>query len=56
MKLILATLTLSTLLTPLPLWTSASAGTYYGRPFYGYYATHRYGPKRFYEVRDRFRH
>ena len=57
MKVLLATLTLTTLtLAPILSPTSASAGSYYGVPFYGTYATHRYGAQRFYEVRDRFRY
>jgi hypothetical protein len=56
MKVILATLALITLtFAPIVLPTPASAGTYYGAPFYGTYATHRYGASRFYEVRERFR-
>ena len=57
MKSILAFLALTTLtLAPIHLSIPAAAGTYYGVPFYGTYATHRHGASRFYEVRDLLRH
>jgi len=56
MKVLLVTLALATsTFPPMLVPTSASAGTYYGVPFYGTYATHRRGAARFYEVRERFR-
>jgi hypothetical protein len=57
MKVMSVILSLSALaLGPSLAPTSASAGTFYGVPFYGTYATHLYGANRFYEVGDRFRY